>query len=246
MKIKSPFLLKLGGWVVYLTTRLWMSTLRYRGYLPDTSLDAVVADPDPQHPQRRIYLFWHEYILFPFYLRGHCHLTMLLSQHDDATMLFHAARLMGFGVVRGSSKRGASKALLEMMDVSKQKEHLTLTPDGPRGPRRTMAPGAIFLASQLQMPIILMGFGYNRPYRFGSWDKFALPRLFSRGRVIVSEEIFIPPHLTKEEIEQWRQKLEQQLNEQTERAEQWANSGGSIPGDVVVQRGAYGKIQYPR
>ena len=108
MKIKNPFLLKLGGYLVFAFSRMWMSTLRMRAWLPDVNLDPAVLDEDPEHPRRRIYLFWHEYILYPFYLRGGCHLTMLLSQHADATILYHAAKLAGFGVVRGSSRRGAT------------------------------------------------------------------------------------------------------------------------------------------
>ena len=243
MKIKNPFLLKIGGFLVFAFSRMWMSLVRKRAWYPDIHLDPVVQDPDPEHPRRRIYLFWHEYILFPFYLRGGCNLTMLLSQHADATMLYYAAKLAGFGVVRGSSRRGAAGALKEMMEVSKKREHLTLTPDGPRGPRRTMAPGAVFLASQLQMPIILIGFGYDRPYRFNSWDRFALPRLFSRVRMVFSEEIMIPPDLTKEQIEEYQHMLEKRLNELTEDAERWAESGEKREGEVVCFRGKYGSVK---
>ena len=244
MKIKNPFLLKLGGFLGFAFSRMWMSTLRMRAWLPDVNLDPAVLDEDPEHPRRRIYLFWHEYILYPFYLRGGCHLTMLLSQHADATILYHAAKLAGFGVVRGSSRRGATGALKEMMEVSKDREHLTITPDGPRGPRRTLAPGAVFLASQLQMPIVLMGYGYDRPHRFNSWDRFALPRLFSRARTVFSEEIMIPPDLTKEQIEEYRQMLEKRLNELTEDAERWAETGEKREGEIGCDRRKYGGIKY--
>ena len=43
--------------------------------------------------------------------------------------------------------------------------HLTITPDGPRGPRRQLAPGAIYLASKLGLPLVVMGYGYDRPWR---------------------------------------------------------------------------------
>ena len=54
--------------------------------------------------------------------------------------------------------------------------NLTITPDGPRGPRRQLAQGPVYLASKLGMPIVAMGFGYDRPWRFNSWDRFAIPR----------------------------------------------------------------------
>ena len=54
--------------------------------------------------------------------------------------------------------------------------HLTITPDGPHGPRRRMAPGPIYLASKLGLPLVLMGYAYDRPWRLPSWDRFAVPR----------------------------------------------------------------------
>ncbi len=91
-------------------------------------------------PARKIYIFWHEYILYPLYLRGHCNLSMLLSQHLDAEVLSHVGAHMGFDFVRGSSSRGGAAALRELLAKSR-KMNLTITPDGPRGPRRRLAQG---------------------------------------------------------------------------------------------------------
>jgi lysophospholipid acyltransferase (LPLAT)-like uncharacterized protein len=104
--------------------------------------------------------------------------------------------------------------------------HLTITPDGPRGPRRIMAPGAVYLASKLGMPLVAMGYGYDRPWRVRSaWDQFAIPRPGSRARAIPSGEIFVPPDLDREGIEYFRQKIENLLNRLTVEAENWAASG---------------------
>jgi lysophospholipid acyltransferase (LPLAT)-like uncharacterized protein len=75
---------------------------------------------------------------------------------------------------------------------------LILTPDGPRGPRRHLAEGAIFLASRLRMPIVCMGFGFDRPWRQNSWDRFAIPRPFSRARAVISSYMEIPADLSKQ------------------------------------------------
>jgi len=115
--------------------------------------------------------------------------------------------------------------------------NLTITPDGPRGPRRQLAPGAVYLASRLGMPIVLLGFGYDRPWRFRkAWDQFALPRPFSRARSITSEEIFIPGGLTKTDIEPWRLLVENRLNEVTEQSETWAQSGRRRPNEQPLYR----------
>ena len=68
---------------------------------------------------------------------------------------------MGFGTVRGSSSRGGVASLKKLLQVGKE-VNLTMTPDGPRGPRRVLAPGCIYLASRLQIPLVCLGFGLNR------------------------------------------------------------------------------------
>ncbi len=171
MKIRSPFLIKTGGLLGATAIRVWMSSLDYRVGFYDPAVDPV----DPRYTGQKIYIFWHEYILFPIYLRGHCNLSMLLSRHLDAEILSHAARHLGFDFVRGSTRRGGVAALRELLAKSRHM-NLTITPDGPRGPRRVLAAGPMFLASKLRMPLVAMGFGYDRPWRARSWDRFALPR----------------------------------------------------------------------
>lgn len=244
MKIRNQFILRMGGWLAYLCMQVWMSTLQFRAIISNKSVDPAVADPNPDQPRRRIYLLWHEYMLPPIYLRPWCNVAILLSQHDDATVLYYATRLMGFDPVRGSTRHGATKAVRELMEKTREAKHLAITPDGPRGPRRTVAPGAIFLASQLQVPIVLMTFGYNRPWRFRSWDRFAIPRPFSRCRASLSDEIMIPPDLDKTQIEEYRLRIEQQFNELTEQTEQWAESGNTMPGEFRCSKSNYGQVSY--
>jgi lysophospholipid acyltransferase (LPLAT)-like uncharacterized protein len=76
---------------------------------------------------------------------------------------------------------------------------LIVTPDGPRGPRRRLAEGAIYLASRLQLPIVCMGFGFDRPWRLSSWDRFAIPRPFSRARAVISPYLEFPADLGRDE-----------------------------------------------
>lgn len=213
--------------------KAWMGTLRYRVLYEDPTVDPVF----PECTGPNLYVFWHEYILFPFYLRGHCNLTMLLSRHRDADLLSQAARKMGFAFVRGSTKRGGLEAVRDMMAAGKT-QHLTITPDGPRGPRRHMAPGAIYLASRLNMPIVAMGFGYHRPWRLQSWDRFAIPRPFSRARAMTGRAWRIPADLDRDGVEEYRRRIELELNRLTDEAERWANAGVRIPGERPLRRQA--------
>jgi lysophospholipid acyltransferase (LPLAT)-like uncharacterized protein len=220
MKINSPALAPVGGFLSALAVRQWMRTLDYRVAYYDSSVDPVQRDCRGQ----KIYVFWHEYILFPLYLRGGCNLTMLLSRHRDADVLGRAAHHLGFECVRGSTYRGAAAALRELARSS-GRLHLTITPDGPRGPRRRLAQGPVYLASTLGLPLVAMGFGYDRPWRVRSWDRFAVPRPFSRARAVVSPHLWIPPNLNRVGMEAYRQRVERLLNELTAVAEAWAATG---------------------
>lgn len=232
MKLTSPFLNKLGGLMGTAAVRWWMNTLDYKVAYYDRAIDPVF----PECRGQKIYVFWHEYILFPFYLRGHCNMAMLLSRHRDAEVLSYAAHHMGFEFVRGSTNRGGVKALRELLAKSRTM-HLTITPDGPRGPRRQLAPGCVYLASKLELPLVLMGYGYDRPWRVRSaWDQFAIPRPHTRARAVPSGEIFIPPNLDRDGLEYFRQKVERLLNRLTLEAEAWAEAGTRKIGQVKLER----------
>jgi lysophospholipid acyltransferase (LPLAT)-like uncharacterized protein len=222
------FATKLGGLLAAKAARAWMSTLDYRAVFYDRSVDPVAGVGG-----RRIYVFWHENILIPLHLRGHCHLAMLLSQHGDAEILARVAYHMGFDCVRGSTRRGGARAIWELFERSRH-QHLTITPDGPRGPRRVLAQGPIYLASKLQLPLVPMGFGSDRPWRMKSWDRFAVPRPFSRARAIIGPPIMLPRDLDREGLERCRQRVERLMNNFTDEAEAWATVGNRKAGECAV------------
>lgn len=222
-------LVRLGGLLAAKLIQGWMGTLDYRISYYDRSVDPALGIGGP-----RIYVFWHENILLPLYLRGNCHLAMLLSQHHDADILARVAYHTGFDSIRGSTYRGGAQALRELREKSAD-SHLTITPDGPRGPRRTMAQGPIYLASRLQMPLVVMGFGYDRPWRASSWDRFAIPKPYSRARGILSPPLHIASDLDRDGIENCRQRVQRLMNSLTLEAEAWAESGARKRGEVCTR-----------
>ncbi len=231
MNIHSP--LAIGGLSLASTAciRRWMATLDYRVDFGDPAVDPV----HPAYRGAKIYVFWHENILLPLYLRGHANISMLLSRHADANILDRVARMMGFGVVRGSTFNGSATALRELAGRAAV-GNLTITPDGPRGPRRRMAPGCVYLASTLGIPVVAMGFGFARPWRTSTWDRFAIPRPFTRARAVVSRALWIPPGLDRDGIERQRADLERLLTLLTDDAEAWATAGVRRPGERIIRK----------
>lgn len=221
MRINHPLFHRFGALGASTLVRAWIGTLDAQVAYYDPVVDQAHAKYDGRP---RIYVFWHEYMLFPLYMRGHCNTAMLVSRHRDGEFIAQVGKLMGIDFVRGSTTRGGASALLEMRERGSSM-NLAITPDGPKGPRRVLAPGAVFLASKLQMPLVTIAVGYHRPWRARSWDRFALPRPFSRGRAVLSPEMHIPADLDREGLEHYRQEVERMLHRLTLEAETWAETG---------------------
>jgi lysophospholipid acyltransferase (LPLAT)-like uncharacterized protein len=218
MKIRHPTLIKAaafaGAWVV----RGWVGTLRYE-YRPL----GPNLDPRSHHVRRYIYAFWHENLLLPAYHYGGATARVLISEHADGQLIAELIRRLGFGVVRGSTTRGGVKAVRQMLGL--QDTHLGVTPDGPRGPRRRVQPGLIYLSSRLGLPIVPAGFAYQRPWRMKSWDRFAVPRPFTRARCVTADPILVPPDAERDVLEAYRIGVERSLLDLSEQAERWAEEG---------------------
>jgi len=231
VKFNSPMAIGAVSLSSTASIRQWMGTLDYRAEFGDPTVDPV----HPDYRGAKIYVFWHENILQPLYMRGHSNIAMLLSRHADANILDRVARMMGFGVVRGSTFNGGSVALRQLAERAKR-ENLTITPDGPRGPRRRLAPGCVFLASTLGIPLVAMGLGYDRPWRVGTWDRFAIPKPWSRARAVVSRAIHVPADLDREGIEWHRAGMEKLLVDLSDDAERWACAGDHRDAEIRLRK----------
>jgi lysophospholipid acyltransferase (LPLAT)-like uncharacterized protein len=231
MRIRARWLTKLavflGTWMV----RSLACTLRYRYH----ALGPVKDPHDIPAAERYLCIFWHENLLLPAYHFARPDIRVLISQHADGQLIAEICERLGFGLVRGSTTRGGMEALREMLRVAGH-VHLAITPDGPRGPRRQLQGGVIYLAARSGIPILPMGIGYQKPWRAKSWDRFAVPRPFSQARCITGEAIFVPPDADREQLEKWRLQVEQALIRTSQLAEQWAEVGGVAPPAIEEYR----------
>jgi lysophospholipid acyltransferase (LPLAT)-like uncharacterized protein len=228
MKIRHPRLIKVLGWVGAWAVRLWVGTVRYR-YQP------LGPDVQPTRPgicERYIYAFWHEYLLLLARHYARPDVLVLISQHADGQLIADTCRHLGFGLVRGSTTRGGVEAVRRMLHTG-GKFHLAITPDGPRGPRRQVQPGLIYVAARTGLPIIPIGLGFRRAWRMGSWDRFAVPRPWTLGTCVTLEPIHIPPAIEKDHLEHYRRLVEEAILQATELAEKWAETGKLVSGTVL-------------
>lgn len=197
--------------------------------------DRSVDPARPEYNEHCIFAFWHENIVLILPRWGHTPLTVLVSQHRDGEWVNQTAQALGMNIVRGSSTRGGSQAIRQLKEHG-QFSSITFTPDGPKGPRREMALGPVYLASVLQMPLVAVGAGFENPWRLNTWDKFALPRPFTRARMIFGPKIRLPRKMSREQLENSRLKIQNLITGLTDQAASWAESGADMTGQQPFVR----------
>ena len=185
--------------------QLWVRTLRYE--IDDRA--GVIGKPTDQN---YIGALWHNRLLiFPFVLqrffsnrRG----AALISASRDGDLLADAIKRFDFDVVRGSSSRLGASAILQLTDVLASGRDVVITPDGPRGPAYELGPGIIFLAQKSGAPVVPVNMEYSSYWRLKSWDRFILPRPFSKVHVIIGQSHHVKSTSTPEEFETERLRLQ--------------------------------------
>jgi hypothetical protein len=132
----------------------------------------------------------------------------LISASRDGDLIADVTRRFGFDVVRGSSSRMGAAALRELSEVLEAGRDILITPDGPRGPVYELGPGIIFLAQTTGAPVVPVNMEYSSCWRVKSWDRFIIPKPFSKVRVIIGQPQQIRSTSTDQEFENERVRLE--------------------------------------
>ena len=220
MKIRNPFLIKLAGRLGSYGIQGLIRSLRYEW----RSLGDEITCPISAIPKgkRYAYSLWHEYMLLPIVRCADPDLAGLISKHADGQILAEFIKSVGMGTVYGSTNRGGIEAVRQIIQRTVHLEHLVVTTDGPRGPRRQVQTGIIYIASRTGMEVVPMGIGYEKCWRAKSWDAFAIPKPGCRAKIILGVPMSIPPKLKADQLEEYRQKVQTEMERLTPLAEEWA------------------------
>ena len=241
MKIRDPRLIAAAGWLGTRIVRLLSASLRF----DYRSIGGVALDPlQPPSREPFLYALWHEYFLIPIVRFGNPGVSALVSRHADGQMLGMLLRSTGTGAVFGSTSRGGVGAVRELLRPGMG--HVAVTPDGPRGPRRVVQPGIVYLASRTGMRIVPIGVGHRRPWRVKSWDQFAIPRPFSRVRCLFGEPLSVPPGLGSEDLPRHATRLQMELDQLTHSAQLWADTKKlELPPTILSARVPAAVVEHP-
>jgi lysophospholipid acyltransferase (LPLAT)-like uncharacterized protein len=130
---------------------------------------------------RRPFIFslWHENLLPLLWFHKGERVSILISEHRDGELIARTANWLGYGLIRGSTTRGAERALLSLVRELEAGREVAITPDGPRGPARRFAPGALIAAQRSGAPILPVAASADRAWRLRSWDRFVIPKPFA-------------------------------------------------------------------
>jgi lysophospholipid acyltransferase (LPLAT)-like uncharacterized protein len=135
-----------------------------------------------------IFMLWHGQLLPLLYHHRNEGAVVMISEHADGEIIARIAENLGFRTVRGSTSRGAARALLGAARVVTDGHDLAVTPDGPRGPAKFMAPGSAIVAQRTGAPVIAAAASAPRSWRLKSWDAFLIPKPFATVRIAYSDE----------------------------------------------------------
>ena len=158
-----------------------------------------------------IFVAWHGDLVFQpfsyFKLRPNGKVKTIISQSKDGEIISKVYSFFGAGSIRGSSSKGGTKALISTIKEIKSGNDVALTPDGPRGPRYSIADGVIAIVQKSGAKIVVLNSKPTKYWQFKSWDKFVLPKPFGRIDFYISE----PFDVKDMEFEQARKFIKEKM-----------------------------------
>lgn len=168
-----------------LAIRALASTWRYR-----------VVNGEPLRDLRQrgvpvVLALWHGQMLVPLWHHRGQGIAILISEHRDGEIIAQVAHALGLRTVRGSTSRGGGRALVGLTRELTAGHDIAVTPDGPRGPAESFAAGTVVAAQRAGAPIVAIGVHAPRAWRLRSWDRFVIPKPFSRVNIAYSDPTYV-------------------------------------------------------
>jgi lysophospholipid acyltransferase (LPLAT)-like uncharacterized protein len=183
------------SWLGLIALRVLASTWRFRIVNPEVLVG--------QHAKGRpvVQVFWHGQLLSVLWSIRHKQVACMVSEHGDGEIVGRVAVRLGCRLVRGSTSRGAARALLTGAREIEAGYDLAITPDGPRGPAKSVAPGAVAIAQRTGAPLMPVGVWASRAWHFKSWDRFMVPKPFAKVHVAYGDALYIDSDAARKSVE---------------------------------------------
>ena len=195
--LQQRIALRVVPWLTRALLILLGSTLRFEHSWDG---DPPLPPGTDQPPPGAIVPFWHGCLLSAaYYFRGR-DAAIMVSRSFDGELITRILHRLGFRTIRGSSTRGAVRALLSMRNQAAQGAFTIFTADGPKGPRFVAKPGPLLVARNTQRPIYCFYFAPRRAWQLNSWDRLQIPKPFTKVHLHWSKRIEVPADANPEEM----------------------------------------------
>lgn len=171
--------------------------------------------------QKLIFCGWHgKSLIFANYFRKRGY-WVIISNSNDGDIQNEIFLRLGYRTIRGSTAREGVRAALQGVKKLREGGTMAITPDGPRGPSGVVQGGVMLMAHKSGAGLVPVGISAQNAIYARSWDKYMLPKPFSRARMIFGDPLTIPENATEEEIEAIRLQLESEIHRLQAIADEW-------------------------
>jgi hypothetical protein len=168
-----------------------------------------------------IYTFWHNQVFLATHFWQRRRIVVMTSQSFDGEYIARFIKRFGYGAARGSSTRGGTGAIVEMVRLMRAGCPTAFTIDGPKGPPYVAKMGAVLLAKKTGQPILPFTITARRFWEAKSWDRFQVPAPFTRALVSIAEPIYVAADADQEALEAKRDELQKALDEIHRHGKEW-------------------------
>jgi len=138
----------------------------------------------PIDEEQHVCVTWHGELFMSPQAYRYVHKThdasAIISAHFDGSLIAGTLSFLSIRPLRGSSRKGGTQVLKQAFKSIRDGEEVLITPDGPKGPRHSMSDGAIGIALKSKLPIFIMNFQAKNYWQLSSWDKFVIPKPFTK------------------------------------------------------------------
>lgn len=217
--LKQRILLSLITWAGSAAIRLIAPTMKIEVSFEDGAPAGLDARP-------MVLSFWHNCVFPAIYVWRNLGIRVMSSDSFDGEYTGRIIRKFGFVKIRGSSSRGAVRALLEMRRELARGQTVAFTIDGPKGPKYVAKPGPVLLAKTTGAPMVAFYIAIENPWVLKTWDGCMIPKPFSRGFMRVSRQISVPPDIDDRQMDAFQSELQTALDRVREFAEASVRSAG--------------------
>jgi hypothetical protein len=213
--LKDRFLIRAADLAFFLAIKAIGKTVKFEidGW---ENWEAAVS-----HNQIPIYTFWHDRVFLSTYFWQRRAIVVMTSRSFDGEYIARFIQRFGYGAARGSSSRGATGAVVEMVRLMRAGCPAAFTIDGPRGPRYVAKMGAVLLSKKTGNPVLPFTIVARSFWEGKSWDRYQVPKPFTRARVFLAPPIYVAPDTDEEGLKAKRDELQRALDEINQRGEEW-------------------------